>query len=182
MADAIIGGEAPPAAAELLAFPPGTVWMMVLSREADPTGKTVKVNVYCTNMASYVGYNAAGPGYDIPAGGPFIATEVPTAWEYPPSGGSPGLVLTTDIVIADAGFYHFEAQCSEVRRHVDCQVGVNQPGDARMGPVFDPAAIRDNTIAGRRQLERDRMANLARPTPLIGRPRGTRVRMPRRTP
>lgn len=180
MPDVIIGGEQLPAPADVVKYPPGTVWMNVVRRAADATGKTVGVNLYSTNMATYVGYNLAGPGYDIPAGGPFIAIVNPTAWTTAPTAGQPGQVTIADFVIAKAGFYHFEAQCAGVRRHVDVQVGA--PGIDQLGPVWDARAVQENTVAGRRARDREQMADVWRPSPVVGRPSGGRVKMPRRVP
>src|SRR5262245_38867652 len=106
MADRTIYGGPPPA--DVAKYPPGTVWLEVKQRGSDATGKTYKVNVYSTNMANYIGVNLGGPADNV-QGGPFLARVVPTAWEYPPSGGAPGLVQTADAVVAKAGFYHIEA-------------------------------------------------------------------------
>src|SRR5262245_12438559 len=164
MPDVVIGGEAPPA--DTTKYPPGTVWMSVVRRAADATGKTVKVNVYSTNMADYIGYNLGSPGWDIPEGGPFTVKVVPTTWEYAPSGGAPGLVLTTDFVLPSVGFWHFEANVGEVQRHVDVQCGT--PDATQLGPTWDAEKMYWNTPAGRREREANQMRDIARPTPIIG--------------
>lgn len=140
MPDRTLAGGPPPVTADQC--PPGTVWLWVIERASDATGKTIKANVYSTNMASYIAYG------QIP-GGPFITVLHPTDWEYPPSGGAPGLVLTAqDFVVAKAGFYTIEAQCADVRTHAKVQVGqINFPASKFPAYVDSQVEIRKE-IAG----------------------------------
>ena len=165
MPDRTIAGSAPgPDAASM---PPGTIWIQVIERAADATGKTVKVNVYCTNMCRHIGVNLAGPEQDM-VGGPFIVDIYPTAWEYPPSGGAPGLVLTADTVIAKPNFYNIEAQCADLRGRVTCQIG--KVGPEQVGPYYNSADVLANTYLGRQQVMKDEIRDMARPTGILGGP------------
>lgn len=155
--------------------------MQIISRAADATGKTVGVNLWVKGgpMADYVGYNLGGPASDM-QGGPFIATQKPTAWATPPSAGVPGKVAVADIVVAAENFYHFEAHVGSVRNHCDCQLG--KPGVKQMGPDYDGEAIFRNTVAGRIAQERLNVRDMQRPTPIIGAPNSKGVKAPRRVP
>jgi hypothetical protein len=175
MADKVLAGEVPPA--DVGNYPPGTVWMQILQREADATGKTIKVNVYSTNMATYVAASLAGPEQD---GGPRVVEVRPVDWEYPPSGGAPGLVLTTDVVVAHPNFYRIEALCAGVRVHYDVQLGT--PGVEQMGRDIDLELAQEKTYLGRIAKEQQKMRDVMRPTGTLGRPKSSRVRMPRRVP
>jgi hypothetical protein len=163
MADKVLAGSPPgPDAASM---PPGTIWMQILQREADVTGKTIKVNVWCTNMCRHIGAQFGGPEQDMP-GGPFLVEVFPTAWEYPPSGGSPGLVLTNDIIVNTPNFYNIEAQCSDLRAKLSCQIGAI--GEDQVGPYYSESAMRDNTYEGRQELMKQEIRDMARPTGNIG--------------
>lgn len=184
MPDRPLAGEAPPA--DISAFPPGTVWMQIIERAADATGKTVGVNLFVkgNTMADFVGYNIGAPGYDMP-GGPFIATQKPTTWTTAPTGSAPGQVAVADIVVAHPHFYHFEAHVGSVKIHCDCQVA--KPDETQMGPDYDSEAIFRNTVQGRIAQERLNVADMKRPKAIIGPPNNKGiaprpVKMPRRVP
>lgn len=179
MPDRPIAGETPPAYTNQ--FPSGTIWMQIIQRAADATGKTVGVNLWVKDgpMADLVGYNLAGPGYDV-QGGPFLATQRPTTWQIDPAGPILGKVLIADIVVPVEHFYHFEAHVGSVHVHCDCQLG--KPGLAQMGPYFDSDVVAAKTPAGRMAEERRNVRDMMRPTPVIGRPNNRGVRAPRRVP
>lgn len=164
MADRVLAGSAP-TPAEAQGVPPGALWVQVLEREADATGKTVKVNVYSTEMVRHIGLALGGPGLAI-AGGPFINQVYPNAWEYEPSGEAPGLVQTADVVLPEANYYSVEVQGSSVRAQIDFQVG--KPSTEQMGPYWSADAILENTYQGRQQKLRDEIRDMTRPTPIIG--------------
>ena len=166
MPDRVIAGEAPPANAGT--YSPGTVWMRLTERAADVTGKTIGVEVWSTNMCRYLGINFAGPGREQ-HGGPFLVKVEPTAWAAAPVYPAPGKVLIADQVLPHPNFYRFEVQCSEVRTHLDVQVG--RPGVEQMGPDLDAEKVLQNTHAGRMAQERLNIRDMQRPTPILGSPK-----------
>jgi hypothetical protein len=152
--------------------------MTILERAADANHRTIKVNVYCTNMADYVAVYLSGPGM---YGGQAVASARPTAWEYPPSGSAPGLVLTTDVVVQKSNFYRVEAHAGSVKAHYDVQLG--KPDENQMGRDIDLDAAWEKTPQGRMEVERRKVRDMMRPTGILGSPRGgKRVRMPGRVP
>lgn len=167
MPDRTLAGSVP--GADAASYPPGTIWMQLVERAADATGKTIGVNLWSSQMARYVGYQLGGPGYDMP-GGPYIAVVNPSAWTTPPAvvgQNPPGKITVADFVIAKVGFYRFEAEVSGVRTHLSAQVGKpDQPG--QMGPDWDSEAILDNTYMGRLARERQNIRDMQRPSPIIG--------------
>jgi hypothetical protein len=173
--DVVIAGQAPPA--DVSNYPPGTVWMQILQRAADASGKTYKVNIYSTNMADAVRVFYAGPGYD---GGDPLGEFRPIAWEYPPSGGAPGLVLTPDQVVAKSFFYRIEAHVASVKIHLDVQLGA--PGVEQMGRDIDWVEAQKHTPMGRIEEERRKARDMMRPTGILGSPKSNRQRMPGRVP
>lgn len=171
MADRVLAGAAPPA--DAAKWTPGTVWVQILQREADATGKTIKVNIWSTNMCNYVGVNFAGPGREQ-HGGPWLVEVHPTDWTTAPAAGAPGLVNTADMVLPVPQFYRVEVQCSDVRTHLDVQVG--KPGVEQMGPYVNSDLAWEKTPQGRQEVRNREIRDMARPSPILGRPRRSRTR------
>ncbi len=157
MADRVLVGEPPPANAKL--YQPGTLWMQVVERAADATGKTVGVSVWSTALPNQIAYNLAGPGTNQP-GGPWLAEFNPPAFTVDPLGdGSPGRV-DHDFVVPDQNFYQFYAHGSEVDLRLRAQVGPIDEGQT--GKYRDPEALAKLTPAGRQAEIRKTAGNIAR--------------------
>lgn len=167
MPDRTLGGSAP--GTEAATAPPGTIWLQLIERASDATGKTVGVNLWSSQMARHVGYQLGGPAYEMP-GGPFIAVVNPTAWSTPPAvvgQNPPGKITVADFVLAKVGYYTFEVQVAGVRASMSVQVGKpDQPG--QLGPDFDAEAMYRNTWQGRMAQERLNYADMKRPTAQVG--------------